>query len=184
MASSTSLWIHYNGDVVYLFTDDLCTGGGGIFRVARKGVCCLKPWQSVVHPVVVHGAHLRSAVERACSDFKLVRQGGIEEHELGSAMRTKGSLALGKFDFSRNSANKPDAARWKKCPRNNWGARCFPAIFAVAKGSPTGRGRYLVANFSAEAGTFHLMRKLANSRSIRRPVQTLSSQISATGFCV
>ncbi len=122
MASTPSMWIHYTGDVVSLITDDLCTGGGGVFRVARKGVCCLKPWQSVVHPIVVDGAHLPSAVERACGDFKLVRQGGVEEHELRSTIRAKGSLALGEGDFSRSFARKPDAARWKKCPRNNWGA--------------------------------------------------------------
>ncbi len=116
------MWIHYTGDIVSLITDDLCTGGGGVFRVARKGVCCFKPRQSVVHPVVVDGAHLPSAVERACGDFKLVRQRGIEEHELRSTIRAKGSLALGEGDFSRSLARKPDAARWKKCPRNNWGA--------------------------------------------------------------
>jgi hypothetical protein len=122
MASNTSIWIHYTGDVVSLITDDFSTGGGGIFRVARKGVCCLKPWQSVVHPVVVDGAHLPSAVERACGDFKLMRQRGVEKHKRRSAMWAKGSLALGEGDFSRSLARKPDAARWKKCPRNNWGA--------------------------------------------------------------
>jgi hypothetical protein len=116
------MWIHYTGDVVSLIRDDFSTGGRGVFRVARKAVCCLKPWQSVVHPVVVDGAHLPSAVERACGDFKLVRQGGVEEHELRSTMRAKGSLTLGEGDFSRSLSRKPDAARWKKCPRNNWGA--------------------------------------------------------------
>ncbi len=162
----------------------LHVGGRGVFRVAWQEVRCFKPWQSVAHPIMIGGKYFRSKLQCACGHFELVRQGRVKKHKLRTAVRAKGSLAFREHDGSWHLPGKDDAASWEKCPCHHRRPRGFPAILAVAKRRSCWLRGNLITYRPTEAAAFHTTINSSNFRSIKRPVQTLSSQRSAMGFPV